>query len=218
MSKHYSTLFLLMILAVAFTSVDAKASFTVATFADPSPDSNHPLFTADFTALTLDGGWSDANTNLTLQIPYSGNNFANAWFDVNGVIALTAVVPNTFYTTGPGRINFYKNNTSTNQLLIIDFDSAVLTLGNFSTDEAVFAAANVRITGSEIIGTLSEEQFSFNFANTLQTSNGFTATASFTSSAVPEPATICLLGLGVLSLINRKSKHNQKLEGKMRSA
>jgi len=78
----------------------------------------------------------------------------------------------------------------------------------FGANEVLFTAANVRITGSEITGTLSQEQFSFSFANTAplpEGHNGFTATAAFTSSAVPEPATIALLTLGGLVLFKRKS-------------
>ena len=84
-----------------------------------------------------------------------------------------------------------------------------------------FFANNVVITGSKIgSATLSNESFSFSFANQEALSGnwdegfGFTATASFTSSAtVPEPATMCLLGLGTLSLLRRKNnnKCNQQI-------
>jgi hypothetical protein len=211
MKKYYLIIILLMLLFVGFVSVDVKADFTVATFADPSGNSNNPLFTVDFTSLTLDGNWPDTKTGLTLQIPYNGHNFANAWFDVNGVVALSAIVPGVLYGTGPGQINFYKDTTSANPLIVIDFNSGNVSQNDFGASE--FTGQIVTITGSEITGILSQEQFSFSFANTAILPgghSGFTATAAFTSSAVPEPATFCLLGLGVLSLVSRKKRLQPK--------
>ena len=48
MKKSFPIIILIMFLCVGFTSVDAKASLTIATFADPSKNSNNPLFTVDF--------------------------------------------------------------------------------------------------------------------------------------------------------------------------
>jgi hypothetical protein len=64
----------------------------------------------------------------------------------------------------------------------------------------LFEAGNVTITGREITGLLTNESFSFSFANhaLLPVDDGYTATAAFTSSAVPEPATILLFGMGGL--------------------
>jgi hypothetical protein len=200
-----------MILAVACIFVDAKASFTVATFADPAKsDSNYPLFDVNFISMKLDGGWSDEKTGLTLEIPYNGNIFYNAWFDVNGVVTLSnPPMPGMPYGTGPGQINFYANGNSTNPLLVIEFNGAALTLGNFGANELY--AENVTIKGSQITGQLSEEMFSFTFGTnpahlpgSTNFDDGFVTTASFTSSAVPEPATIGLLCLGALSLVRRK--------------
>jgi hypothetical protein len=216
MKKHCLTLILLAFFSVGFISVNAVAapsSFTVATFADPSQNSSNSLFTVDFTALTLDGGWSDAKTGLNLQIPSNGHTFTNAWFDVDNVITLSSIIPGTFYGTGPGKINFYKDNTNTNPLVIIEFDSGFVSPYGFGANEVLFTAANVRITGSEVAGSLSQEQFSFSFANTAslpQGHLGFTSTAAFTSSAIPEPATITLLGTGTLVfLLKRKRKKQQ---------
>ena len=214
MKKHCLTLILLAFFSVGFISVNAVAapsSFTVATFADPSQNSSNSLFTVDFTALTLDGGWSDAKTGLNLQIPSNGHTFTNAWFDVDNVITLSSIIPGTFYGTGPGKINFYKDNTNTNPLVIIEFDSGFVSPYGFGANEVLFTAANVRITGSEVAGSLSQEQFSFSFANLAKLpghtnwNDGFTATAAFTSSAVPEPATIALLCTGAFALLKRKS-------------
>ena len=203
-----------MFLSIGFISVNVKAdSVTIATFADPSKNSSNPLFTVDFLNHSLTGGWADANTGLTLEIPYNGNTFSDAWFD------MTLVSIDSYGNTGSGMINFYKNNTST-LLVTIAFQSGSVSRFGFGAedefDDDGFVANNVTITGSEIVNTLSEEQFAFGFANKKKLSGlagqmgGFTTTAAFTSSAVvgestiPEPATICILGLGALSLIRRK--------------
>jgi hypothetical protein len=121
-----------------------------------------------------------------------------------------------FGQTGSGAINFYANNTSANPLVTIEFESGLVSRYGFGesdeTPDGDFIATNVTITGSAIPYTLSEEQFSFGFANLAHLedsknwNDGFTATAAFTSSAtiVPEPATICLLGLGALGFMRRR--------------
>jgi hypothetical protein len=217
MKDHCLILILLTFLFVGFISVDAKASLTIATFADPSEDSNNPLFKVDFINMKLSGGWADAKTGLTLEIPYSGHIFENVWFEMTDVnITDTDVIfGQKFGQTSSGVINFYEDNNNTDPLLVIDFDSGSVSFDSFGADNE-FTAENVTITGSEITGTLSEEQFTFNFANLAMLPNsnnwddGFTATASFTSSAVPEPApepaTVCILGLGALSLLRRKRR------------
>ena len=214
MKKHLFIL-LLIFLSVGFISVNVKAnSITIATFADPSKNSDDPLFTVDFTSMTLNGGWSDTKNGLTLQIPYNGHTFENAWFDMDEVTitskTLTSWGP--FGQTGQGKIQFYADTTSANPLVVIDFDGGLVSPYGFGANEVLFTLANVTITGSEITDPLSQEQFSFGFANLahLPSSNnwndGFTATAAFTSSAVPEPATITLLCTGTLALLKRKKR------------
>ena len=193
----------LLALSVGFTSVNAEATFTVATFADPSKNSDNPLFTADFSDGTLNGGWAYGNTGLTLEI-YNGHTFTNAWFEMAEV-----GITDAFGDTESGAINFYAYGTTANPLLTISFESGYVDYHNFGAD-GIFVTNNVTITGSEIAGTLSEEQFAFSFANLAELpghtdwADGFTATAAFTSSAIPEPATICLLGLGALVLPRRR--------------
>jgi len=192
---------LLMCLFAGFTSIETKAA-TVATFADPSRNSDYPLFTVDFTEMTLNGRWD--STGLLLYI--YGNPFADTWFEMTEVDII-----DTFGNTDGGEINFYANGTSTNPLLVINFESGYVDTFNFGADE--FWGENVTISGSQIAGALLEEQFSFAFANLAHLegsqswTDGFTATAVLTSSAtvVPEPATVCILGLGALSLIRRKN-------------
>jgi hypothetical protein len=204
MKKSFLSIVLLMCFFVGFASIDAKAAFTIATFADPSNDSDNPLFEVDFTEMTFTGGWSDAKTGLLLNIPYSGNTFTDAWFEMTEVEIIDA-----FGNTDGGEINFYANGASTNPLLVINFESGYVSRFNFGADE-MFIADNVTFTGSEITGALSEEEFSFGFANLAHLegsqdwNDGFTATAAFTSSAIPEPATIAMLTLGGLLLRKKK--------------
>ncbi|MBI5864061.1 MAG: PEP-CTERM sorting domain-containing protein, partial [Planctomycetes bacterium] len=52
---------------------------------------------------------------------------------------------------------------------------------------------------------LSQEAFAFSFANPVGTPENYTATASFTSSAIPEPASIALLAIGGLLALRRRA-------------
>jgi hypothetical protein len=186
--------------------MDAKATFTVATYADPSSDSLNPQFKVDFTGMTLNGGWSDAKTGLLLNVPCSGNTFTDAWFQMTEVGII-----NTSGDTGGGKINFYADGTSTNPLLVVNFESGYVSRFNFGADP-IFVANNVTITGSEITNELSEEAFSFSFANLAHLegsqnwNDGFTTTAAFTSSAIPEPVTMALLACGVFGINYFKRK------------
>jgi len=212
MKKRFLTIILLALI-VGFVSVNAKATLTIATFADPSKNSANPLFKVDIAGLQkITGGWSDSKTGLTLEIPYNGHTFTDAWFTMTDV-AITNI-SGTSGDTGTGEINFYADGTSINPLLIIDFQSGFVSRYGFGAS-GMFVATNVTITGSEITDILTLEEFSFSFSNLAKLprhsswNDGFTATAAFTSSAtikhdVPEPATIGLLGLGALSMIRRK--------------
>jgi hypothetical protein len=224
MKKNLLIIALAMSVSVGFISANAAGtplvSLTLATFADPSPNSSNYLFKVDFTQMKITGGWAYAKTGLTLEIPCSnytvenGNAFQNAWFEMTEVDITSA--SNMFGQTGGGIINFYENGTSTNPLVIINFESGFISRYGLGADE-IFEADNVTITGSEIPSPISDEQFSFGFANLAKLpghtnwTDGFTATAAFTSSAaVPEPATVCILGLGALSLISRKKQRRSK--------
>jgi hypothetical protein len=221
MKRRSLIIILLTFFAVAFISVNAKASMTIATFADPSRNSSNSLFTVDFTLMQITGGWGDDKTGLTLRIPYSGHTFTDAWFKMDVVHITSASAMSG--QIGAGVINFYANGTSVAPLLIVNFAGGTVSRYGFGADERLITN-NVTITGSEIAGTLSEEEFSFSFANLAKLSghtnwnDGFTTTAAFTSSAVPEPATICILGLGVLSLVRRKESAEKERSEEMWSA
>ncbi len=185
------------------------ASVTVATFADPSGEATNPLFTVNWASSTVNGIWDDSKTNLDLQIVLPGAQavFNDAWFvmDPVNITSTTIFGGEKFGTTGSGQIRFYENGTSVNPVMVIDFLTGFIGRQFISADE--FYGNNVTITGSAIPYALSFEQFSFSFANVTALPggvDGFTSTASFTSSAVPEPTTIALLGLGTLLLMRRK--------------
>ena len=216
MKKHFLISILLALFAVGVISVNAKASITIATFDDPSAGSSDPLFTVDFTLMKLTGGWADAKPGVTLVTPYG--TYEDVWFEMGDVtITGTATVPGVgkFGYVGSGTINFYANNTLVSPLVTIGFENSLVSRygfdGSDETPDGDIVSTNVTITGSVIPYALSNEQFSFSFANLTKLpdhtsfNDGFTATAAFTSSAeIPEPATLCLLGLGALNLIRRK--------------
>jgi hypothetical protein len=209
MKKFITICVVAALLAVLVLPVGAKAdSMTIATFADPVQIAPIiPLFAVNLLTDTITGGWADSKTGLLLEIPYSGNNYPDAFFTMTPV-------DYTFNAsggvTGGGTIKFFADNQSISStpLIQIDFVSGSVSPYGFAGMNEFFANGVV-ITGSEI-GTppLSNESFSFSFANQKALSGnwnkGYTATSSFTSSAIPEPATIAILSLGVLSLIRRK--------------
>jgi PEP-CTERM motif len=201
----------LLVLSVGFIAVNAKASFTVATFADPSGNSDNSLFTVNFLGGTLNGTWADGNPGLTLEIPCSGYTIENGtafhdvWFE------MTQVGIDASGDTGGGDIDFYAHGTTTNPLLTINFGSGFVSRYGFGADD-LFTTNNVTIESSKIASPLSEEQFAFSFANQAKLpgngnwGDGFTATASFSSSAIPEPATIAIFGLSITAIIRRRRK------------
>lgn len=168
--------------------------FTVATFADPAADSSTPLFELDDGQLS--GSWN--GVGLTLQTPGLGDvDYSNAKFQMGSV----AVNPDD--STGAGSVDFFAQNND--YLFSIAFQSGTLNknVGFGATD---FVAQDVVISGPIVPFALMDEAFAFSFANQLITPDGFTATADFTSSATPEPASLCLTAAGATIMLRRRRR------------
>ena len=206
MNRKIKMFVLASFVAVMLTVGVAQAtsvSATVATSADPSNNATDPLFTVDWINKTVTGGWADGKGNLDLEIPLTSISYEDVWFEFD-MIAITNTIQffgRTYGETSNGQINFYASGTTTDPLLVITFDSALVSQQVFGADDLI-VAENLTIAGSAIPQILSAEQFNFSFANVTKLLNGdgFTSTASFTSSAmvpvVPEPVTLVTLMAG----------------------
>jgi hypothetical protein len=194
------------IICLFFANFASADTVTVAAFADPSGNSFDPLFSVNWTEKTVEGGWADYRTGLNLIVKVTGSDvvFNNAWFAMSQleVIEMTNLWGNIYGKTGAGTINFYQDNTSQNPVLTIAFDESFISQQSVGSKD--FFGQNVTITGSAVPFQLSMEEFSFSFVNVTNNPDGFTATASFNASAVPEPMTIALLGLGGIVLLRKR--------------
>ncbi len=194
------TLGIFGLLAIAAAS---QASFTIATFSDPAVNGSTPLFTFDLSTNTLSGSW-DA-PGLTLQTPgfVGGGSLANVRMKMEDV-TLTPIINGVLYTMGAGVVKFYTSDINTPDLMVT-FDGGQF-LNPLSAGSSEITGSAVSFAGPNVPGGLSQEQFTFSFANAVQSGNRITYTASFTSSAVPEPGTMLALGAGVAAFVARRRK------------
>ncbi len=194
---QYARLLATIAIAGLAASAASAQSQTIATFADPSTGTPS-LFT--FNGATLVGSWSGAGLNL-LTPGLIAPDYNNATFSMSPVAAVPAGPPG-IYSTGPGAVSFF--DAFSNPLLTITFGSGSLNTAIFGASD--FSANNVVFSGPILGGaTLSSEAFSFAFANQVGSPSAFTATSSFTSSAViPAPGAFALVGLGGLAACRRR--------------
>jgi hypothetical protein len=185
---------LVAVLASAGTSV--ASSMTFATFSDPSTSASDFMFLMPSDYSGLRGSWTVPG--LTLQVPFAGQTFNDVKFE------LTTTSGD---LTQPGRIDF---STSTgDKLMTVAFTSATLAEFGFGARDTVANPDRVEITYYPwgLDWNPTNEMFSFSFANVAeyQSSGDYlTATAAFSSSAIPEPTTVALLAIGCAILIRRR--------------
>jgi len=196
----------------SFALLFAASAFadTIATFADPAQTGNTPLFTLDLTVGNpgdglLTGGWSDDQTGLDLEI--QGVCHCDTWFVMNELTYTGDVMSG---QTSPGELEFFADGADPlgdEPLVRITFSSASVSLVGFGGSD-FYSLDNVQITGSAVPAALSNEAFAFSFANHVPLGgdvlNGYTVTAAFTSSAIPEPAGVGLLATGSAMLLRRR--------------
>jgi hypothetical protein len=184
---------------------------TIATFQDPSVKDPAPaqFFIIDLANHIISGGWPDSQSGLSLNI--LGTAHDDVFFTMTDVAYSGDVYGG---STGRGIIKFFEDghNPGDTPLLQIVFASASVSQQGFGSMDP-YLNNGVTITGSAISQPLTNEIFSFSFANNEPINGdwaqyGCTATASFTSSAtiVPEPVTVMLLGIGGLVAFCRKRK------------
>ncbi|MCU0315970.1 MAG: PEP-CTERM sorting domain-containing protein [Fimbriimonadaceae bacterium] len=194
------------LLVMAGSSAMAQ-SFTVATFSDPTVGqafASSSLFTFNHTTSQLTGSWIDGTSSGNLTVTVGSTTFTNSSFSMAPVSA-TAVVAG-LYSLGAGSAKF---STATDpDYLTISWNSGFLVtaFGFGSTSPA----GSVTFGGSSVASlpasTLSQGSFNFGFGNVQNSGNTQTSTASFTASAVPEPFTIAVLGLGAALALTQRRK------------
>lgn len=169
-------------------------SHTLATFTDPALESTTPLFVVNVTEGTLTGGWDLPGMDLTF--PGSGT-FADVIFTVTPTSYSGTIEAG---ETGSGGFAFFEAGAdvgSDTPLLEMSFDKALVSPGSIYA--TTLNAIDVDVSGSAVPSGLEDVSFAFGLANqtALSDDEGFTATASFTSSAIPEPSLLLMLLAGI---------------------
>jgi hypothetical protein len=189
--------------AVLVITQSCTQAGTIATFADPAISVATPLFTVDVANSVVRGGWS--GTGLNLDSVANNKIFVNSFFTMTD---LTYTGSLSGGSAGPGTIKFFAHGddpASAAAIFQIDFTTVQVSLGGLSANN-IFSSNGVTYSGSELSGKpVTDGSFSFAFANlaALPNNAGYTATAAFTSSEAPEPASIVLLGTGFILLKRR---------------
>ena len=172
------------IVVVALAVAAGSQAITIATFSDPALDGSTPMFTIG--GGSISGSWNGNGLNL-LTPGLAGADVMNAKMNM-APVALTVLGPGA-YSAGAGQIDF---TDSSNALVFrINFNSALVVPTNFGSSE--FFGSNISFSDASGVLPLSQETFSFSFANPMMMGSNLTYTAAFTSSAVPEPGTMIAL-------------------------
>ncbi len=186
------TLPVLAIVAIAA----ASQAFTVASFQDPT------IGQSNLVVFTLSGGSLSAGyTGIELNV--LGTNYSNVTMTITPV---TISGSGPVYNVAAGSAVFSTGSDS--NVLTITWDGASL-VEPFSLGGSFAAAQTVTFSGSSVpaaAATWTSRQFAFSFANQQTGPNGTTYSASMTSSAVPEPATIAVLAMSIVGLVARRRK------------
>lgn len=196
--RSYRVIRLPIVLAIAGLLFTAPAGAdTIATFADPAPNGGDYLF--ELTDSTFRGGWEDPG--LDLITPITAEVYEDATF------TMTDLTVDEFGVTSGGTIQFLESAGAGGELILqIDFDAGQLYMPFGFGATSLIEGHNVSFSGPIITIPLVEESFAFGFANQVSTPLGFTWTAAFTSSAIPEPGALVLLGLGSAVLITARRR------------
>lgn len=189
--------------ALVAAGIAQAGTITFATFSDPAPTGATPLFTQVYGSspdVTVTGGWS--GTGLTLSVPYTGGTYTNAKYTLDAAVAGTSTVLADTYSLGSGSLSFF--DSSSNPLFQITFRSAVLSPGGiYATSKNGIALSGAIVP----LDTIVLQQFAFSYANdNWANASTETDTASFTSSVVPEPATMAVFAIGLVGLAARRRR------------